>query len=130
MLKKLTVILCFSPLISFSQTENNYLINEPIDISPDFRNFTNTYFIADSLASFDPATGAGSVQWQRNRYFRRYAFNNDLAALRPNQSLVFPQSEYAINPVLPFSIQFISPRSFRIQFKMGDTAHTEKEELM
>src|SRR5689334_13756237 len=119
MFKKIFLLFIFFPFIAFSQTENNSLINEPIDISPDFKNFTNTYFIADSLASFDPATGSGTVQWQRNRYFRRYAFDNDLAALRPSQSLVFPQSEYAINPVLPFSIQFISPRSFRIQMKTG-----------
>ncbi len=113
-----------------AQTETNALINEPVDISPDFRNFTNTYFLADSLVSFDPATVSGTVKWQRNRYFRRFAFNNDLAALRPNAGIMFPQSEYAINPVLPFSIQFITPRSFRIRMKTGVTTHEEKDELM
>ena len=33
------------------------LLNEPYDISGDFRSFTNAYYLADSLAGFDPATG-------------------------------------------------------------------------
>jgi alpha-D-xyloside xylohydrolase len=127
-------IFCFITFLMIAkvtaQTEANTLINEPVDISPDFRNFTNTYFLADSLVSFDPATVSGTIQWQRNRYFRRFAFNNELAALRPGASNVFPQSEYAINPVLPFSIQFISPRSFRIKMKTRVSTHEEKDELM
>ena len=33
------------------------LLNDILDISPDFHDYTNTFFLADSLASFDPATG-------------------------------------------------------------------------
>jgi alpha-D-xyloside xylohydrolase len=123
-------IMLFIMVETIAQTETNVLINEPVDISPDFRNFTNTYFLADSLTSFDPATVSGTVKWQRSRYFRRFAFDNDLATLRSSASIVFPQSEYAINPILPFSIQFISPRSFRIRMKTGATTHEEKDELM
>ncbi|HMG67208.1 MAG TPA: TIM-barrel domain-containing protein, partial [Chitinophagaceae bacterium] len=115
---------------SAAQSEGNYLVNEPIDISPDFRNFSNSYFLADSLAFFDPATVSGTVKWQQNHYVRRLAFNNELAALRPSGGLVFPETEYAINPVLPFSIQFISPRSFRIRMNSGATTHEEKDSLM
>src|SRR5258706_725045 len=113
-----------------AQTESNALLNEPVDISPDFRNFTNTYFLADSLVSFDPASVSGTIQWQRNRYFRRMAFDNELAALRPSPGIVFPGTEYPVNPVLPFSIQFISPRSFRIRMNTGFTVHEEKDSLM
>lgn len=123
----LLTILCKK---SYSQTETNYLVNEPIDISPDFRNFTNNYFIADSLVSFDPSTMSGTIQWQRNKYVRRFAFNNDLATLRPAKSVVFPETEYPVNPVLPFSIQFISPRSFRIRIKTGLTTHEDTDTLM
>ncbi len=115
---------------AYSQTESNYLVNEPVDISPDFRNFTNTYFLADSLSSFDPATVSGTVEWQRNRYFRRMAFNNELAVLRPYQSITFPETEYPQNPELPFSIQFISPRAFRIRMNTGIVNHNYKDTLM
>src|SRR5450432_2840978 len=80
------------------------LINEPVDISPDFRNFANNYFLADSLQSFNPSGVSGTIKWQRNRYSRRMAFDNELAVLRPDKGIVFPEGEYAVNPVLPFSI--------------------------
>lgn len=118
-------VFLFSLLVntSFSQTETNYLLNEPVDISPDFRNFTNTYFIADSLSAFDPGTMQGSIKWQRNKYVRRFAFNNDLATLQPGKSVVFPETEYPVDPNLPFSIQFISSRSLRIRLATGLKNH-------
>ena len=30
------------------------LLNEPIDVSGDFRDFSNLYYLADRLAAFDP----------------------------------------------------------------------------
>src|SRR4030095_10032559 len=124
------LIILFVATRSSAQTETNLLVNEPVDISPDFRNFTNTYYLADSLVSFDLATASGTIQWQQCRYIRRYAFDNDMAALQPYPGNVFPQSEYSINPVLSFSIQFISSRSFRISTKTGVTTHEEKDSLM
>src|SRR5262245_43262712 len=126
----LNTLLIFVAFNSSAQTETNVLVNEPVDISPDFRNFTNTYYLADSLVSFDMATASGTIQWQQCRYIRRYAFDNDMAALQPYPGNVFPQSEYSINPVLSFSIQFISPKSFRIRMKTGFTTHDEKDTLM
>lgn len=113
-----------------AQTETNSLVNEPVDISPDFRNFANAYFLADSLVSFDGASASGSIQWQRNRYSRRMAFNNELAVLVPYQNVVFPETEYAQNPILPFSIQFVSARSLRIRVKTGFATHEESDSLM
>jgi alpha-D-xyloside xylohydrolase len=115
---------------TFAQTEPNGLINEPVDISPDFRNFVNTYFLADSLASFDPATVSGTVEWQRNRYGRRMAFNNELAALYPAKNTIFPAAEYQENPVLPFSIQFVSPRTIRLRMNTGLVVKDKKDTLM
>ena len=66
------------------------LLNEPVDISSDFRNFSNTYFVADSLSAFDPGTGNGTVKWMRNVYQTRQAFSNMLAFLRPIAGNEFP----------------------------------------
>ena len=133
--KQRIVLLCLVCFVTIAtttsaQTENNYLVNEPVDISPDFRNFSNSYFLADSLVSFNPAEVSGTLKWQQNRFVRRMAFNNELAVLRRNPTVVFPETEYAIDPELPFSIQFISPRSFRIKIKTGFTTHEEKDTLM
>ncbi|MGZ3998600.1 MAG: hypothetical protein ACXVKM_13085, partial [Flavisolibacter sp.] len=133
-IQKLPLLFCgLLFIVSFpalAQTENNYLVNEPIDISPDFRNFSNSYFLADSLVSFNPTTASGTLKWQQNRFVRRMAFNNELAALRPIPTVVFPETEYPVNPELPFSIQFISPRSFRIRINTGLVVRDEKDTLM
>ena len=70
--------------------KNQVLLNEPIDISGDFRNFSNTYYLADELSSFDPKSGEGKIMFKRYEYTTRQAFNNMLAALAPVQSNEFP----------------------------------------
>ncbi len=37
------------------------LLNDPIDVSGDFRDFSDLYYLADRLAAFDPATGTGKI---------------------------------------------------------------------
>lgn len=115
---------------SFIHAQMQPLINEPVDISPDFRNFANTYFMADSLGSFNPSSVSGTIKFQRSRYTRRMAFDNELAVLRPDSGVVFPTGEYAVNPALPFSIQFVSPRSFRIRIKTATNMKDEVDSLM
>src|SRR5580765_3961661 len=66
------------------------LLNEPIDVSGDFRDFSDTYYLADRLAEFDPATHSGKIGYQRAQYFTRQAFDNMLAVLRPVEPNEFP----------------------------------------
>ena len=122
--------LCAKSNLVSGQTETNRLINEPVDISPDFRNFTNTYFLADSLNDFDPTTATGHIKWQRNQYVKRMAFNNELAVLRPDKSVGFPETEYAVDPILPFSIEFVSPKTVRIKVKTGLELKVDDDNLM
>src|SRR5215469_3363175 len=95
------------------------LLNDPIDVSGDFRDVANTYYLADSLADFDPATHSGNIRYQRAQYYTRQAFNNMLAVLKPVAGNEFPENEYAVNPALPFSIEFVSPRTIRIRATSG-----------
>jgi alpha-D-xyloside xylohydrolase len=113
-----------------SGAPNQYLLNEPIDISEDFRNFSNTYFVADSLTGFDPATGQGIVMWRRHVYQTRQAFNNMLAFLKPIAGNEFPETEYEVNPHLPFSIEFVSPRTVRIRMKTSKGQLSDEPSLM
>jgi len=95
------------------------LLNDPLDISGDFTEFANTYFLADRLAEFDPATRKGKILYQRAQYFTRHAFNNTLAGVKlvgPNE---FPTTEYEANPVLPFWIEFVSPHTIRLRMPTG-----------
>jgi alpha-D-xyloside xylohydrolase len=102
-----------------SADESQRLLNEVVDVSKDFRNFSNTYYLADKLAEFDPATASGKIIYQRSEYVTRQAFDNMLGVLRSVGPNEFPSNEYEANPVLPFSIEFVSPRTVRIRMTSG-----------
>jgi alpha-D-xyloside xylohydrolase len=106
------------------------LLNDPVDISGDFRDFSDLYYLADRLADFDPATASGKVTYQRSQYFTRQAFDNMLAVIKPATPNEFPDNQYAANPSLPFSIEFVSPKTFRIRLTSGPQVHKNYEELM
>jgi alpha-D-xyloside xylohydrolase len=91
-----------------------YIMNEAVDISPDFQDFANGYFLADSLASFDPETGRGTLKYVRHQYVTRLAFNNMLASLTPAAENIFPGNEYPAAPELHFAVELVSPRTVRI----------------
>lgn len=113
-----------------SPDKNQALLNEPFDISNDFRNFANTYYVADSLAAFDPQTGMGELRYRRYQYFTRQAFDNMLAVLKPVEPNEFPAVEYAASPGLPFSVEFVSPRTLRIRANSRFQTQPERESLM
>jgi len=106
------------------------LLNEPIDVSGDFRSFSHTYYLADRLASFDSVARSGKINFQRAQYVTRQAFDNMLAAVRPVEPNEFPANEYEANPTLPFSIEFVSPKTFRIRVTSGPRVAKQNEELM
>lgn len=106
------------------------VLNEPIDISGDFRELSNTYFVADSLTAFDPGTGIGQLKWQRSLYQVNHAFDNMMVGLRPAGPNEFPSGEYAPNPALPFSIEFVSPRTVRIRAQTGPQYAPRESSLM
>ncbi|MBR5326879.1 MAG: alpha-xylosidase [Prevotella sp.] len=85
------------------------------DMSTDFYDLSNTYFIADSLVSFDVAKGEGLVLWKRYRLSPRQAFNlNGYWPVRM-QMLDFPDAAYENDPELRLSVEFITPRTARIR---------------
>ncbi len=116
------------PCLSLGQ--NFTLLNEPVDISGDFRSFTNTYYLADSLAEFEPESATGKISYRRHNYATGLAFNDILASLRRARGNEFPSGEYAESPALPFCIEFISPRTIRIRAQSGDEAKADSQSLM
>lgn len=106
------------------------LLSDLVDVSPDFRDYTNAYFVADSLAAFDPATATGRITWLRHHLYPRIAFNNMEAVLRPFEGVTFPENEYAVHPALPFSIEFVSPRALRIRVRTGTEVEPAVPSLM
>lgn len=115
---------------SFGQLQGFDLLNVPIDVSEDFKSFENTFYLADSLANFDPKTATGQIVYKRHNYATRQAFDNILAGLVPARANEFPSTEYEASPALPFSVQFVSPRTVRIRATSGLQVKPERESLM
>ncbi|MFO1475509.1 MAG: glycoside hydrolase family 31 protein [Verrucomicrobiota bacterium] len=95
------------------------LLNDPIDVSGDFRDLSDTYYLANKLESWDPETHSGKLVYQRAQYFTRQAFDNMLALIKDVPPNEFPENEYAANPSLPITIDFVSPRAVRIRTTSG-----------
>ncbi len=121
-MKKNFLLFCFACCCigaTHAQIQTNagvqYLQCMPKDVSTDFSDLSNTYFLADSLVSFDAATATGQLNWKRYRLSPRQAFNlNGYWPVRM-QMLDFPDAAYDNDPNLQLKIDFISDRCVRIR---------------
>lgn len=93
----------------------SYLMNQPLDMSTDFRDLSNTLFFADHLESFDAKSGEGLVNWKRGHLMPPQAFNTNGAQPRKMRMLDFPFTAYENDPNLKFKIDFVTPRTVRIR---------------
>ena len=92
------------------------------DMTADFYDLSNTYFLADSLVAFDTAKGEGLVQWKRYRMSPRQAFNlNGYWPVRM-QMLDFPDAAYDNDPSLQIKIEWLTPRTARIRMQTSPIA--------
>lgn len=119
-MKKTSALVCaLCCLMSASaqiQTNNGveYLQNQAKDMSTDFSDMANTYFLADSLVSFDTNSGEGLVNWKRYRLAPRQAFNlNGFWPIRM-QMLDFPDTQYDNDPNLKIRVMPIDERTIRV----------------
>ena len=104
---------------TYAQLQTNagiqYLQCMQKDVSTDFYDLSNTYFLADSLDNFITQRGIGFLQWKRYRLSPRQAFNlNGYWPVRM-QMLDFPDAAYENDPVLQIKIEFLTPRTARIR---------------
>ena len=123
--------LCITGTFSVNaQIQEVDILNTPMDVSKDFVDYNNTFYFADSLASFNPETGIGTIKYLRHEYQTRQAFNNMLMRAVPVEANEFPATEYEVSPELPFQVQFVSDRTVRIRMASGPQFHNQRESLM
>lgn len=108
----LCLIICFSTQLAAQQ---KHILGEPIDMSIDFKDFHNTFFFADKVASFNGAEGKGKISWKRTSLYTRQAFNVNTILPQDLKMLDFPGEAYEQNPELDFSVDFVTPRTLRIR---------------
>jgi len=119
-MKHLLLFLCAAfGIEAYAQIQTNagvqYLQCMQKDMSTDFYDLSNTYFFADSLTTFDMASGEGTIQWKRYRMSPRQAFNLNGYWPVKMQMLDFPDAAYENDPELKIKVDFISPRTARIR---------------
>ena len=85
------------------------------DVSEHFQDLASTYFVGAELASFDAASGEGLIRWDRYEKQPSLSFNKLDVGLSRAESTEFPGTEYDQDPALPFSIDFVSPRTVRLR---------------
>lgn len=127
---KLTVLAAAVFLLSSAMSNGQTLMNVPKDLGTEAVDFSATYFYADSLSSFDAASGKGLVRWNRYSLEPRQAFNTNTVVMDPLPMKDFPATGYVNDPLLPFSVEFVSPRTVRIRMLTSPIAPRETEELM
>ena len=103
---------------SLAQLQTNggfqYLQAQPKDMSADFNDLSNTYFLADSLVTFSTEKGEGLLNWKRYRLSPRQAFNlNGYWPVRM-QMLDFPDAAYDNDPNLKIRVSRIDERTLRV----------------
>lgn len=104
-------------ICSISSGAGPVMLNQPIDVSPDFYDSNNTLYVLRKLDTFDPATGRGTVVCERKRWRLGFLFNHMTPNLEKVGANEFPGGEYPVDPALPFSIEFNSPRTVRVRFE-------------
>ena len=122
-MKRIICVICAicGCMFASAQIQTNagiqYLQCMPKDVSTDFSDLSNTYFLADSIDSFNTQQGIGMVQWKRYRLSPRQAFNlNGYWPVRM-QMLDFPDAAYENDPILQIKIEFLTPRTARIRME-------------
>ena len=129
--KVFPALILFCLLFNFENRQTfAQVLGDPPDVSQDFQRMENVYFIGSRLADFDAATGSGNIIW--DRYLRGVSmnFNKIDYNLAKGKSTEFPGSEYDENPILPFSISFITERTVRLRFNSRAAPVENKPSLM
>ncbi len=135
-MKKLVALAaCATALTAQAQLTTNaglpYLLSQSVDMSQQFIDPTNTVFCADSLVSFDTATGRGILQWSRNEMHPRQAFNANGYWIKSLENLDFPGPAYDQSPRLEFRVEPVNERTLRIRvFTSPILPQDDPDELM
>jgi alpha-D-xyloside xylohydrolase len=111
------------PSLARAQHGNGQL-GDVVDAGADFRKPLQPIFVASRLTAFDPATGRGSLQWDRYTLAPSHSFEKTDVVYSRAPATEFPGTEYDRDPVLPFEISFVSPRTLRLRLSTRDLPAT------
>jgi alpha-D-xyloside xylohydrolase len=129
-MRSANLVFLFVTLFLVPAAAKAQVLGDPVDVGQDFQKMENVYFIGNKVTSFDTATGQGTLQW--DRYWRNttLSFNKiDVGFIR-GRATEFPNTEYDQDPVLPFAISFVSPRTIRLRLSTRAVPMSDGQSLM
>jgi alpha-D-xyloside xylohydrolase len=106
------------------------VMGDPVDVSQEFQKMEQNYFVGSRVKDFDAATGQGTLQWDRYLRSTTLSFNKIDVTLTRGRATEFPGTEYDQDPVLPFSISFVTPRTIRLRFTSRSEMPRDSDSLM
>ncbi len=109
---------------------NNYLLNNPIDISKSFHDEANEFFLPGTIERFNEKTGNGKITWNYHRFVQDWFFNKIDRHLEMQIEKNAPFQDYDVHPVCEFDISFITPRTVRLRMKTSTVDYPDRPSLM
>ena len=106
------------------------VLNDPVDVGQEFQRMEQVYFVGARVTGFDAATGGGALQWDRYLRSTTLSFNKIDVTLGKGRATEFPGTEYDADPVLPFSVTFVSPRTVRLRLATRAEMPRDAQTLM
>src|SRR5436305_6981574 len=93
------------------------VLNQPINISDDFQQLENEYFIPGAVTEYDVEKGEWKLQWDFHRWTLDWFFNKIDKHLEYQETRNAPFQDYDTHPQCYFSIAFVNQRTIRLRMK-------------
>jgi alpha-D-xyloside xylohydrolase len=119
--------LAVSATVSLARLGHGQQLGDVVDVGAEFQKPEQVLFAASRITRFDPRTGRGTLQWDRYARQPSFSFQKIDRSFARAPSNEFPQTEYDRDPVLPFAIDFVSPRTVRLRFATRDVPLADLE---
>ena len=92
------------------------VLNQPIDVGLDFKEYDSTYFNMAELVEF--GGNDGRIKWGRYNRKYRMSFNCMTAPFEKSNPWEFP-AEYEVDEIGDFKIDFVNQRTIRIRLDIN-----------
>ena len=111
-------------------SQQHKFLNHPLDITDDFYELENEYFVSGEVKAFDAKKGEGKIQWNYHRWQMDWFFNKIDMHLQKVSQKEAPFQDYESHPVCKFSLAFINSRTIRLRLKTTSALQQEHPSLM
>lgn len=111
-------------------SQQSSFLNQPLDISDDFYQLENEYFVTGAVSDFNAKKCEGKIQWNYHRWVMDWFFNKIDMHLAKQAEKQAPLQDYETHPVCKFSFSFINSRTVRLRMKTSSAQPQEPVSLM